>query len=117
MHPYTVKNYLWVAIIVMMVVLFCLTGCSSAPKVQAKKPQYCHTSQTIVKENDERVNSQTVVECTDDQIKRLSTVKMGLASNCGEFTYWMKQGDKNVQRKGISCQKHDGSWEIVNTPY
>ena len=66
-------------------------------------------------ENKETVNSQTTVECTDDQIKRLAEVRMGMAGNCGEFTYWMRQGNRDVQRKGISCQKPDGSWEIVNT--
>lgn len=92
-----------------------LVGCSSAPKVAAKKPQYCHTSQTIQLQNGERVDSQTVVECTDDQVKKMSSVKLGMSSNCGEFTYWMQIGGKNVQRKGISCQKFDGTWEVINT--
>ena len=92
-----------------------LAGCSSAPKVAAQKPQYCHTSQTIQTQNGERVDSQTVVECTDDQVKKMSSVKLGMSSNCGEFTYWMQIGGKNVQRKGISCQKPDGTWEVVNT--
>lgn len=95
--------------------ILALTGCSSAPKVVANKPQYCYTSQTIKTENKETVNSQTTVECTDDQVKRLVEVRAGMAGNCGEFTYWMKQGSRDVQRKGISCQKPDGSWEIVNT--
>ena len=92
-----------------------LTGCVSAPKVQAQKPQYCHTSQTIKTQNGERVNSETLVECTDDQIKRVAEVRLGMAANCGEYTYWMKKGNTDVQRKGISCQKPDGSWEIINT--
>lgn len=92
-----------------------LVGCSSAPKVAAKKPQYCHTSQTIVKENGDTVNSTTTVECTDDDIKRLFQAKSGMAPNCGTFTYWMRIGGNDVQRKGISCQKPDGSWEVVNT--
>ena len=116
MHPYTVKNYLWTAIIFMLIVIACLSGCSSTPKVQAQKPQYCHTEQTIQTKNGEKVTSTTTVECTDDQIKRLTAKRMGLAPNCGEFTYWMQIGGKNVQRTGISCQKLDGSWEIVNTP-
>lgn len=91
-----------------------LVGCSSTPKAVAQKPQYCHTSQTIETRNGEQVDSQTVVECTDDQIKRISTVRLGMAHNCGEFTYWTRIGGKNVQRKGISCQKIDGTWEIVN---
>ena len=95
--------------------MLALTGCGSAHKVQAQKPQYCHTSQTIKTVNNETVNSETTLECTDDQIKRLATVRMGMAQNCGEFTYWTKIGSRDVQRKGISCQKPDGSWEIVNS--
>ena len=92
-----------------------LTGCSSAPKVVAQKPQYCHTSQTIVTENKETVNSRTEVECTDDQVKRLTVNRMGLASNCGYFTGWTKKGGHDVQYRAISCQLPDGSWEVVNT--
>jgi hypothetical protein len=90
-------------------------GCSSTPKVVAEKPQYCYTYQTIETENREQVNSKVRVECTDDQIERLTSKRLGLASNCGEFSYYMQIGGRNVQRKGISCQKPDGSWEIVNT--
>ncbi len=115
MQPYTVKNYLWAVIIAMMIVIGLLSGCSSSPKAVAQKPQYCYTSQTIQTQNGEKVNSNTTVECTDDQIKRLFQVKSGMAPNCGEFTYWMQMGGKHVQRKGISCQKPDGSWEVVNT--
>jgi outer membrane murein-binding lipoprotein Lpp len=91
-----------------------LIGCSSAPKVSAKKPQYCYTSQTIETQNGERVNSKTRVECTDDQIKRLTASRAGFSPYCGEFTYWMRIGGKDVQRKGISCQKPDGSWEVID---
>jgi hypothetical protein len=90
-------------------------GCSSAPKVVAEKPQYCYTSQTIETRNGQKVDSTTMVECTDDQIKRLFQTRSGMAPNCGVFTYWMKIGGINVQRKGISCQKPDGTWEVVNT--
>jgi hypothetical protein len=92
-----------------------LTGCSSTPTVQAQKPQYCYTSQTIKTQNGEQVNSETTLDCTDDQTKRLSATRMGLSQSCGEFTYWTKIGGRDVQRKGISCQRPDGSWEIVNT--
>ncbi len=91
-----------------------ITGCSSAPKMQAHKPQYCHTSQTIVTKDGQRVSSQTQVECTDDQIKRLTASRAGFSPYCGEFTYWMRIGGQDVQRKGISCQKPDGGWEIVD---
>lgn len=101
-------------LLISVVSALALVGCSSSPKVVAQKPQYCHTNQTIAVQNGTTVDSLTVLECTDDQIKRLSTVKLGMARNCGEFTYWMKIGGSDVQRKGISCQKPDGSWEIVN---
>jgi len=93
-----------------------LTACAStqAPVV-AEKPQYCHTSQEIAVSNGKTVDSVTVVECTDDEIKRLFQVKSGMAPNCGEFTYWMKIGGHDVQKRGVSCQKPDGTWEIVNT--
>ena len=114
MNHYRVKEYLWLLIIVLFMIVM-ISGCSSAPVVKAQKPQYCHTSQTIQTENKSVVNSKTLVECTDDQIKRLAEVRLGMAANCGEFTYYMRQGSYDVERKGISCQKPDGSWEIVNT--
>ena len=98
-----------------MVGLALITGCSSTPTIVAKKPQYCHTSQDIYVQDGSTVKSQTHIECTDDDIKRLFQVKSGMAPNCGEFKYWMKIGGRDVQRKGVSCQKPDGTWEIVNT--
>jgi hypothetical protein len=92
-----------------------LVGCSSSPKIAANKPQYCYTSQTITTQNKETVDSKTVLDCTDDDVKRITTARLGMSTNCGEFTYWMQIGGRDVQRKGISCQKMDGSWEIVNT--
>ena len=92
-----------------------LVGCSSSPKVTAQKPQYCHTSQNILVKNGEKVDSATLVECTDDQIKRMPAVRLGMANNCGQFSYWMQIGGNYVQRKGISCQRLDGTWEVINT--
>lgn len=96
-----------------------LVGCSSAPKVSAEKPQYCYTSQTIIAENGEKVNSRTQVECTDDQVKRLVKPRMGMADHCGTYTYNMTLGGRNVQRQGISCMVLNErgevvGWEIVN---
>jgi len=101
--------------LVILAAILLMTGCSSAPKVAAKKPQYCYTSQTIQTKNGEKVNSETTLECTDDQIKRVAVSRLGMAPNCGEFTYWMQIGGRDVQRKGISCQKLDGSWEVIDT--
>ncbi len=113
MDGYKTKNYLWVMIAVVFAII-ALTGCSST-KVAAQKPQYCHTSQTIVNKDGERVTSTTTVECTDDQIKRLFEVRSGMAPNCGVYSYWMQIGGNDVQRKGVSCQKPDGTWEVINT--
>jgi hypothetical protein len=104
-----------IKIVIASIAGLALVGCSSSPKVSAKKPQYCYTSQTIENKNGERVNSTTMVECSDDEVKRLFHVRSGMAPNCGVFTYWTKIGGQDVQRKGISCQKPDGSWEVVNT--
>ncbi len=113
MHPYRVKEYMWALMLVLFLVV-ALAGCSSAPKVQAQKPQYCYTSQNIVTENGSTVNSRTELDCSDDQVKRLASARIGISANCGEFKYWTKQGGRDVQRTGVSCQKPDGSWEIVN---
>jgi hypothetical protein len=104
-----------ISITVVVLSLIFLTGCGSSPKAVAEKPQYCYTSQSIETTNGERVTSRTKVECTDDQVKRLFHVRSGMAPTCGEFTYWMQLGNQYVQRKGVSCQKPDGSWEVVNT--
>lgn len=100
---------------VALIGLVALAGCSSSPKVTAQKPQYCHTSQNIVIRNGEKVDSATLLECTDDQIKRMPAVRLGIAPNCGQFSYWMQIGGNHVQRKGISCQRLDGTWEVINT--
>ena len=91
-----------------------LSGCSSTPQI-AERPPYCTTDETVVLENGQTVNSKTVVECTDDQIKKLTRHRLGFTPNCGNFTYWPRKGGYDVQRQGLTCQKPDGSWEIVHT--
>jgi acylphosphatase len=104
--------------LIMAGLILLTVGCSSTPKVVAKKPQYCHTSSEHKLKDGSVASSEVVVECTDDDIKRLFQVKSGMSPYCGEFRYWTKMGGQDVQRKGISCQRPDGSWEIVNTnPY
>lgn len=117
MSSYKVKNYLWLLIILMVIVISLLSGCSSAPKVQAQKPQYCHTSQTIKTQNGERVDSETVVECTDDQFKRLTAVRMGMADHCGISNRTIQSGGKlvNIQVKSCAILDHNGN--IVGYEY
>ena len=96
-----------------------LVGCGSAQKPPTPTNQYCDmVSETVAVRSSSGVNEQVTVEgmkCDDNPIRRLFQVQSGMAPNCGEFTYWMQIGGRNVQRKGVSCQKPDGSWEIVNT--
>ena len=94
-----------------------LTGCGSTPKVQAQKPQYCHTSQTIKTQNGERVNSETLVECTDDQFKRLTAVRMGMAGHCGIANRTVQSGDKLVNVQIKSCQILDHNGAVVGYEY
>ena len=112
------KRMVWTIFFLFLALIF-MVGCSSAPKVQAHKTQNCHTSQTIVTEYGERVNSRTELDCTDDQIKRLVKPRMGMADHCGTYTYNMTLGGRNVQRQGISCMVLNErgevvGWEIVN---
>ena len=94
-----------------------LTGCSFTPRVQAQKPQYCHTSQTIKTQNGERVNSETLVECTDDQFKRLTAVRMGMAGHCGIANRTVQSGDKLVNIQIKSCQILDHNGAVVGYEY
>ena len=94
-----------------------LTGCGSAPKMQAQKPQYCHTNQIIKTQNGERVESMTVVECTDDQFKRLTAVRMGMASHCGIANRTVQSGDKLVNVQIKSCQILDHNGAVVGYEY
>jgi hypothetical protein len=117
MSPGPVKNYHWVLIVAMMILIALLSGCSSAPRVQAQKSQFCYTNQTIETVNKEEVTSKTTVKCSDDPVERITEVRVGIAGNCGEFMYWTKIGGVNVQRSAISCQKMDGSWHILPSSF
>lgn len=117
MNAYRVKNYLWLSIILMMAAITLLSGCSSAPKVQAQKPQYCHTSQTIKTQNGDRVNSETTVECTDDQFKRLTSVRMGMADHCGISNRTIQSGNKLINVQIKSCQILDHNGNVVGYEY
>jgi len=102
-------------IFLLLLITLGLGACSTTPQVIAEKPQYCNTQQEIKLQNGTTVNSETTISCNDDMMARLFQVKSGLAPNCGVYTYWMKKGGHDVQRRGVSCQKPDGTWEIVNT--
>lgn len=106
---------LFLAVVPTLLLSCVMAGCSSTAKVVAQKPQYCYTSQQIQVQDGERVNSRTQLDCTDDQVKRLTVARVGIGANCGYFNGWMKKGGQDVQYRAISCQLPDGSWEIVDT--
>ena len=100
--------------------LLFIAGCSSTPHIPPKTEQFCDlkTETVVVKGTNGEIlseESKEVMVCNDNKIDRLFYSQSGMASNCGEFNYWTKRGNYDVQRKGVSCQKPDGSWEIVNT--
>jgi uncharacterized protein YcfL len=68
-----------------------LSGCSSN-QVVAERPQYCYTSKTVVLEDGTTSSSKVVVECTDDQTKRVAQHKLGMAQQCGRYTYYARKG-------------------------
>ena len=92
-----------------------LVGCSSAPK-QSKlvSNQYCHTSQTIVTENKETVNSQTLVKCTDDPIEKYAPARLGLAKDCIETYLPVNRGGRVIQEKIYACRKLNGVYDVVD---
>ena len=114
MHPYRVKGYIWLLIIVMFVVIAGLSGCSSAPKTTAR--QYCHTQQEIRKSGTDTVSSDTLVKCNDDPLDQMTIKKLGIAQNCGEYKYFIPLAGQLQERRGYACQKFDGTWEIVPHP-
>lgn len=99
-----------------LAILLPIVGCSSAPKTVSERSQYCHTYQTIETENREQVNSKVRVECTDDQLERITAKRLGVAPECGEYKYFMTLNNRLVERRGYACKKYDGNWEIVPHP-
>lgn len=88
-----------------------LSACSSQPKVQHS--QFCHTSQTIVTRNGEKVDSTTELKCSDDPVERMMEKRAGVAQNCGEFIQRYNLGGRIVSERAISCQRLDGSWFVL----
>lgn len=101
---------------VILLLLVGLTGCATGPKVRPKTEQFCdlRTETVVVRGENGNIISERTVEhmvCNDNQIQRLFQVQSGMAPKCGQFTYWAN----GAKRTGVSCQKPDGRWEIVNT--
>jgi hypothetical protein len=103
-------------LVIVSITLLSLVGCSST-KVVAEKPQYCYTNQTIITKDGERVESVAVIECTDDQFKRLTAVRMGMADHCGISNRTVQSGGKLVNVQLKSCQILDHNGNVVGYEY
>lgn len=104
-------------IVIAMLTVLAVSACSSAPKKVAQKPQYCHTSQTILTKNGEKVESQTLVECTDNQFKRLANVQIGLSKQCGVSTRTIEMGGRLHVIEIKSCRVFDSAGNYVGIEY
>lgn len=98
-----------------------LTGCSTYEPLTQANEQFCHLSTKTIITKDasgQIVDSKTqdVMRCNDDRLSHLLQPRIGMAPTCGVYTYWTQIGGRNVQRKGISCQRPDGGWEVVPVP-
>jgi len=112
MNPYRAKEILWPVVIIGFLLIVAIGNSHAAEPVCDLKTK---TVSTTASDGTVKTSKVEVMECNDNTIKRLFQVQSGMAPNCGEFIYYMRQGNYDVQRKGISCQKPNGSWEIVNT--
>lgn len=103
MHPYTVKNWLWFAIIVLGLVI----------AFEANAETVCNfKEQTIItnSEGQQVLSKQRVDVCLDDTVPK---VQYGLAPNCGISGKY----DPNLPSEAITCQLDDGMWKQYNTFY
>lgn len=110
MNGYRIKEIFW-GIALVIAILILMSGCASSPQGSAKP--YCYTAQEIRTKNGSTVSSETLLQCTDDPIEKVTIKRAGIAKNCGEYTYYVTLNGKSVQQRGLACEKFNGSWEIV----
>lgn len=103
MHPYTVKNWLWVAIVVLYLIAYGLANANTMCNFK---------EQTIVTADEDKqvLSKHRIDTCVDNTVPK---VQYGLAPNCGISGRY----DPNVPSEAISCQLDDGSWRQYNTFY
>jgi hypothetical protein len=117
MNAYRVKEIMWGVILLMMLLVFMLSGCSSAPRRQTSE-QFCDlkTETVVEKDRDGFVVSENTRErmvCNDNKIDRIAIKQAGIASNCGEYTYYINIAGKIAPQHGLACKKFDGRWEVI----
>lgn len=91
---------------------FAFAGCST--QQHNYTGQYCYTDQVIVKDGENTVSSQTVLQCTDRPGQQALIQRAGIDASCREFWYDEKRNGRFVKQRGVACEKFDGSLEIVN---
>ena len=101
-----------------------MSACSSTGQVATKShiPQYCQTDETIQIKDGKTVSSNTIVQCSDNVVKKMLPPKMGLAESCREHWYEVNINGQMVERKGYACLVKGNSyetsrWYIVDSPY
>lgn len=90
-----------------------LTGCASASKPEIAEEQYCYTDSTTQVENGETVNSSTLVQCSDNPLKRAKLVGVD-EKNCRR---WERRDIVNGREKhygGYICRDEQGNWRPLD---
>ena len=90
-----------------------LTGCSSTPEVTVAQDQYCYTDSTTQVDNGETVNSTTLVQCSDNPLKRAKLVGVD-EKNCRR---WERRDIVNGREKhygGYICRDEKGNWRPLD---
>lgn len=107
-QSYTVKNYLWVLILLMFLIVM-LAGCSSPPKKMAKP--FCHTAKEVRVKDGQTVSSETLVSCNDDPIEQINIKRAGISKRCFNDTQSVQlPSGRIIVNEAFACQKPDGSW-------
>jgi surface antigen len=102
MHSYTVKNWLWVGIVLLGLVI---SSSANAGQVCNFKEQTLLTNT----EGDQVVSKHRVDTC----IEKSSPVDYGMSAKCGV----PREIDPRAPTNSISCQLDDGSWRQHNVFY
>jgi hypothetical protein len=105
-----------------LVILACAVslGACSTYTPRAQSEQYCDlkTETVSVKKNGQVMGEETVevMRCNDNKVDRLFHAQSGMATNCGEYKYYITLRNKPVERRGYACKKYDGTYEVVPHP-
>jgi len=112
MNNYRVKNYLWIVVALLFIVI-ALTGCGSNPKIADTGHQYCYNNKTITVKNGQEVTSESVTQCSDDVVGKLVDVRAGLAKNCNYAQLHIQKGNNYVPRTAVYCKDASGDTHVL----